>query len=84
MHVSNVIKKPWISEKATDLATKEGTYMFLVELGANRHMVKKAVEVAYGVHVTDVRTVRTVYGKKRQKKAFVTLKEGEKIDILPH
>jgi len=83
MHVSNVIKKPWISEKATDLATK-GTYIFLVELGSNRHTVKKAVEAAYGVHVTDVRTVRTVYGKKRQKKAFVTLKEGEKIDILPH
>lgn len=83
MHVTNVIKKPWISEKATDLATK-GTYIFLVDLGANRHVVKKAVETAYNVHVVGIRTVRTVYGKKRQKKAFVMLKEGEKIDILPH
>jgi ribosomal protein L23 len=36
------------------------------------------------VHIEKINTVRVVYGGKRYKKAVVTVKEGEKIDILPH
>lgn len=83
MQPSNIIKQPWISEKATDLATG-GKYVFLVEDTARRRQIKEAIEKMYMVHVTKMNTIRVLYGDTRYKKAVVTLKEGEKIDIIPH
>lgn len=83
MQQSSVIKQPWISEKATDLAAR-GKYVFLVEESAHRRQIMEAVEKMYKVHVTKMNTIRVSYKDKRYKKAVVTLKEGEKIDILPH
>lgn len=81
---------PRISEKAAFLASK-GTYVFNVPISANKIEIGKAVESLYKVHVESVRTVRgigkfvargRIRGQRTNwKKALVTLKKGEKIDL---
>lgn len=80
---SLLIKKPWISEKATDLAGL-GKYVFIVEHNATSCEIKKAIESIYKVHVVKVNILNKVLNGKSIKKAVVTLREGEKIDIVPH
>ena len=53
----SLIIKPVISEKANYLTDLRGAYSFLVQPKANKIQIKKAVEVAYGVKVADVRTM---------------------------
>lgn len=92
----SLIIKPVISEKANYLTDLRGAYSFLVDPRANKIQIKKAVEVAYGVKVADVRTmiyapkVSSKHTKKglqvgktnKLKKAVITLAEGEVIDIF--
>lgn len=92
----SLIIKPVISEKANYLTDLRGAYSFLVQPKANKIQIKKAIEVAYGVKVADVRTmiyapkVSSKYTKKglqvgktnKLKKAVITLVEGEVIDIF--
>lgn len=87
-----LIKNPIITEKATDLSAF-GKYVFLVEKGATKPEVKKAVEGVYKVKVIDVHMINTrpkpikgrfMSEKSGYRKAIVTLKEGQKLDILPH
>jgi large subunit ribosomal protein L23 len=84
--------EPILTEKSLRDA-KEGRYTFRVDPGLTKHKIRKLVEEVFGVHVTKVRTIkekgevkRTVFGKKRvitpKKKAIVTLKEKEKIDLF--
>jgi large subunit ribosomal protein L23 len=90
-----VLVKPLITEKMTDLGTKLGQYGFVVNRKANKVEVKQAVEAMYGVTVQSVNTM-VIPGKKRSrntkskfivgrtsavKKAIVTLAEGETIDF---
>jgi large subunit ribosomal protein L23 len=90
-----VLVKPLITEKMTDLSEKKGQYGFVVNRKANKLEVKKAVEDMYGVTVQSVNTM-IIPGKKRSrntktkfiigrtsavKKAIVTLAEGESIDF---
>lgn len=85
-----IIKEPHIAEKATAL-NAIGKYVFLVAPGATKQEVKKAVKELYRVDATAVNIVnlpgktRRYRGKKGKrsgvKKAVVTLKEGQKIDI---
>lgn len=86
---------PLITEKMTAQSEKLNRYGFVVERGANKIEIKKAVEKAYGVVVTDVNTMN--YAGKRKtrytktgmlngksasfKKAVVTLAEGDAIDF---
>lgn len=91
-----IIQRPLITEKGTQLKEKSNRYVFRVELSANKREIKKAVEDTFKVHVKDVRTAvyrgkpRVVMnragrfaGKKSDwKKAFVTLAEGDKIDVF--
>ncbi|MBI2010039.1 MAG: 50S ribosomal protein L23 [Candidatus Chisholmbacteria bacterium] len=93
MMLTHLIKKPLITEKSTQLA-QTGKYAFLVALSANKHEIKKAVETAFGVVVTNVHTAIQPGGIKRvgkyrrelkitpTKKAIVQLKAGEKIDLF--
>ena len=74
-----IIKKPWISEKSTEMGA-QGKYVFLVDPTAKSLQIKQAVQAIYKVHVTGVNIVRS----KGMKKAIVTLKKGETIDIMPH
>ena len=92
----SIIIKPIISEKANYLTDLRGAYSFLVNPKANKIQVKKAIEVLYGVKVSDVRTmiyapkVSSKHTKKglqvgktsKLKKAIVSLAEGEVIDIF--
>ena len=87
--VYEVLRRPLITEKSTLLKENQRTLGFEVHRDATKPEIKKAVETLFGVKVKDVR-VANVHGKvKRQgryvgrrpdwKKAYVVLKEGEKM-----
>ena len=92
-----IIQGSVLSEKAYTLAEKN-VYVLKVALKATKEQIKKAVEAAFDVNVLDVNTsitrgkvVRKMRSKKsgamavklpNVKKAFVKLKEGQKINVL--
>ncbi len=87
-----ILIAPVITEKGTVLEEKNNQYLFRVSSRANKIQVREAVEMIFKVTVTSVRTV-TVHGKMRRmgrtqgrkpswKKAIVTLKSGETIDLV--
>jgi large subunit ribosomal protein L23 len=88
----DILHQALISEKATTLQEKANCYVFKVATDANKLEIKKAVEKAFNVKVREVSTVR-VKGKTKRvgrfegkrsdwKKAFVWLKEGDKIELF--
>jgi len=88
----DVIQAPLISEKGTALAESANQFLFKVRPEANKIEVKRAVESLFKVKVIEVRMARYL-GKMRRigrrmgrrsdwKKAYVTLKEGDKIDFF--
>lgn len=87
-----VLKAPTITEKATDLAAKN-QYIFKVNQGSVKPEIKKAIEEIYGVEVVKVRTIniprqrrrlgRTMGWKQGYKKAIVSVREGQSIEVLP-
>jgi len=87
-----IIKAPVISEKGSLLAETVQQVLFKVRPDANKVEVKKAVESLFKVKVVKVRMARYL-GKVRRvcrstgrrpdwKKAYVTLREGDKIDFF--
>ena len=92
MLLENVILKPLITEKANAMADSYNRYTFLVHLRANKYQIKKAVEEFYNVKVSNVKTNimagkvkkvgRFIKKTSKRKKAFVQLKEGNKIKIF--
>jgi len=78
-----LIKKPLISEKATDLG-RENKYVFMVDQRANKKQVKELIEEIYDVTVVKTNMIRIKKKGNDYKKAIVTLKEGNKIDTVPH
>jgi large subunit ribosomal protein L23 len=85
----DVVRRPLITEKTTALKETQRSLCFEVHKDASKPEIKKAVETLFGVKVQDVR-VANVHGKvKRQgryvgrrpdwKKAYVVLKQGEKM-----
>lgn len=87
-----LIQAPLISEKATLLTGSANQVLFKVRPNANKIEVKRAVETLFKVKVVQVRMARYL-GKMRRigknigcrsdwKKAYVTLKEGDKIDFF--
>jgi large subunit ribosomal protein L23 len=88
----DIIQAPLISEKGTALAESTNQVLFKVRTDANKIEVKQAVETLFKVKVVQVRMARYL-GKMRRigknigrrpmwKKAYVTLKEGDKIDFF--
>ena len=87
-----VIKKPIITERSAYLKERGNKIIFQVEVNANKRDIKKAVEKVFNVHVMDVNTLNMKgkvkrfgksFGKRPDwKKAIVTLKEGDKIELL--
>lgn len=86
----NTILAPWITEKAT-LLSEVNQVVFRVPLTATKPEIKDAVEALFKVKVTAVNTIR-VEGKTKRfkgtigkrpdfKKAIVTLKDGDSIDV---
>lgn len=89
---SKVLKRPIVTEKTTQMKTIKNMVVFEVDREATKPLVKEAVERAFKVKVEDVRTM-IVRGKFKKmgrfegkrsnwKKAIVTLKEGEKIELF--
>jgi len=87
-----IIKKPVISEKATNDSSERNAYHFRVPIGANKIEIRRAVERLFEVKVVNVNTLR-VKGKWRRrgytsgqtqtwKKALVTLAEDNRIEVL--
>jgi large subunit ribosomal protein L23 len=86
----DVIVKPVITEKAT-MASEAGAVVFQVAKDASKPQIKEAVENLFGVKVKAVNTVVTKGKTKRfrgrpgtrsdVKKAYVTLEEGNTIDV---
>ena len=86
----DVIRKPIITEKAT-MASEHGAVVFEVAMSANKPQIKEAVESLFGVKVKAVNTTITKGKTKRfrgkpgvrkdVKKAYVTLEEGNTIDV---
>ena len=91
MHLYEILRRPLITEKNTALQAR-GKYAFEVAEEANKEQIKRAVEKAFKVSVTQV-NVMTVAGKGKRmrgrwvlspswKKAIVTLKPGDKIELF--
>ncbi len=91
MHLYEILRRPLITEKYTILQA-QGKYAFEVAGEANKPQIKQAVEKAFKVEVTAV-NVMTVPDKRRRlgrrqlpahpwKKAIVTLKPGDKIELF--
>ena len=86
-----LIKYPLISEKATAL-TEQGKYTFVVDSRATVSEISKLVEGLYKVHVVKTNSIQARSKPKRygqhmtlrpgSKKIIVTLKKGEKLDVL--
>ena len=87
--IYNVIKRPIITEKGLTLKEKDRTLCFEVDDDASKQQIQEAVERLFKVKVEAVRTI-VVPGKMRRrgkysgyrpdwKKAYVTLREGEKM-----
>ena len=85
-----MIRKPIITEKAT-MASENGAVVFEVAIDSNKPQIKQAVEELFGVKVKAVNTTITKGKNKRfrgrpgtrkdVKKAYVTLEEGNTIDV---
>ncbi len=91
--IHDVLQAPVITEKGSIERAANGRYVFRVSPSSTKIDIKKAVEKIFNVGVKDVNTV-SVKGKvrghvrgrigvtKNWKKAYVTLKPGQKIQTL--
>jgi len=88
----DVIKFPIITEKSTAAQASANQYFFRVDPRATKHDIRLAVEKIFRVKVKDVRTMNVLGKRKRVgrnigmtsnwKKAMVTLREGDRIEVL--
>ena len=87
MRIQEIIRRPLITEKSTELRDERNIVAFQVDRRANKIEIKRAVEAQFGVKVAQVR-VAMMHGKTRRqgrysgrqsdwKKAYVRLAEGE-------
>ena len=87
------VVRPIVTEQSSAAYQTRGEYAFEVAADANKPAIRQAIEALFGVHVTGVWTMN-VRGKTRRlgrrnpgrrshwKKAVVTLRDGDKIEIF--
>ena len=90
--VTDVLKKPVLTEKSMTLSAEENKYTFDVDVNANKIEIKQAVEAMFGVKVESVNVMNVKPKKKRmgryegktnrRRKAIVKLAEGESINYF--
>lgn len=91
--MSKVLYYPLLTEKSSAKQAEENKYSFAVDPKANKFEIKKAVEaLKKNIEVTDVKTIIVrgkikrmgmSYGKRPNwKKAMVSLKEGQTLDLV--
>lgn len=86
------IKYPVITDKATRLL-EQNKYTFIVDKKANKFIIKKIIEYLFSVSVINVNTLtmptkkrtvgRFIGQKSKYKKAIITIKEGDSINLFP-
>jgi large subunit ribosomal protein L23 len=91
MQLHEIIRRPLVTEKNATLQAS-GKYAFEVDKRANKTEIKRAVEAGFKVTVNTVNVLNMPGGSKRVgrrvvnepnwKKAIVTLKPGDKIDLF--
>ncbi|KPJ60962.1 MAG: 50S ribosomal protein L23 [Latescibacteria bacterium DG_63] len=87
-----IVRRALVTEKGTQIREAANQYIFEVDPRANKFEIKKAVEAIFSVEVGSVRTVRMKGKMKRMgvhsgrrahwKKAIVTLKKGQSIELF--
>jgi len=88
-----IIKAPLITEKGTLVSEKAGQVVFMVDPQATKQDIRHAVKELFGVEVKSVRTLnylgktRKRFGRKigrasSWKKAYVTLADGQQLDLV--
>ena len=91
IHPYEVLRRPLVTEKSTMLSA-QSKFVFEVAMGANKLQIAEAVQKAFDVHVMEVNTMH-VRGKVKRfgksqgqqvswKKAIVTLRPGEQIQVV--
>lgn len=92
LDITKLIISPWVTEKSSILAS-ENKYVFLVDVSANKTEIEKAIVNLYKVRPVKI-NIMNVKGKKVSRggrvtgerkdvrKAIVTLKKGDSIDVL--
>ena len=94
--MNNILVKPLVTEKMTGLMERENKYGFVVDYNTNKIEIAKAIEKKFEVNVVSVNTIRykgktkTQFTKKgrftgktpRFKKAIITIKEGQTLDLF--
>ena len=91
MNINQILLKPTITEKST-LLQESGKYTFEVAPRANKVEIKAAVQKNFSVTVVDV-NITKIHGKRKRygpritkkpdlKKAVVTLKQGDRINLI--
>ena len=88
----DIVRRPLITEKGTDLTTQRNAYTFMVAPYANKVQIKQAVEQLFSVKVTGVRTMTrhgTLKGRGKAKvrrpdwkRAVVSLADGQSVEFL--
>ena len=92
MDIYQVIEKPLVTEKGSDMLAQGNWVLFRVNPAANKIQIREAVQKIFDVKVLHVNT-QIVRGKRKRfgrtmghtktwKKAMVQLKEGDKIEIF--
>lgn len=92
MHVYEVLKRPITTEKSNHLKDEQRQYVFEVDMRANKHQIKEAVETAWKVNVVSVNVLRMSrkrrhYGrfvsyKPMHKKAIVKIRPDQRIELF--
>ncbi|MBF0329774.1 MAG: 50S ribosomal protein L23 [Nitrospirae bacterium] len=92
MNIYEVVKKPLFTEKGMEIKERENKILVEVNLNSNKHEIKKAVEEIFKVKVDKVATIilpgklkrlgRSAGRRPDKKKAIITLKQGEKLDLV--
>jgi len=88
----SIVRRALVSEKGTRLRESQNGFLFEVARDVNKIQIKHAIEAIFNVKVATVRTLR-VHGKPKRlgryaghrpdwKKAVVTLKKGESIELF--
>ena len=92
----HILIRPLVTEKMTAITEKENKFGFIVEVNANKIEIAKAIKQKFNVDVVSIKTIKYKGKQKTQftkrgrftgrtsqfKKAIVSLKEGQTIDIL--
>ena len=92
MDIYQIIEKPLVTEKGSEMLANGNWVAFRVHLEANKIQIREAVQKIFDVKVLHVNT-QVVQGKRKRfgknigqsktwKKAMVQLEEGEKIEIF--